>query len=162
MGHQKVAKPSRSDEVLDADQQLKISNQIRAQFDSLAPKRPTKPSRSEPDSTTDNPSAPVSTIHQNIPEFDKLRSLQSQSYGMYPVEGACTVTDEFVETHYYKELISIDKQHHTTGSGFIRVMKEGAEENGFNLELGNGLSHGNGNGAAFKSNPAKNDWIPSV
>lgn len=80
MGHQKVAKPSRSDEVLDADQQLKISNQIRAQFDSLAPKRPTKPSRSEPDSTTDNPSAPVSTIHQNIPEFDKLRSLQSQSY----------------------------------------------------------------------------------
>ncbi|XP_031251465.1 uncharacterized protein LOC116109381 [Pistacia vera] len=80
-GQPKVTKPSRSDEVLDADQQLRISYQIRAQFDSSAPKRPTKPNRSEPDlTTTDNPSTPVSTTHQNIPEFDKLRSLQSQSY----------------------------------------------------------------------------------
>ncbi|KAJ0097679.1 hypothetical protein Patl1_28601 [Pistacia atlantica] len=81
---------------------------------------------------------------------------------MYPIQGANMVPDEFVETHYYKELFSIDKQHHTTRSGFIRVMKEGGEENGFNLELRNGPSHGNGDRAAFKSNPATNDWIPSV
>ncbi|KAH0842018.1 hypothetical protein HID58_090560 [Brassica napus] len=36
-------KPSRSDEVSDPDQQIKNSNEIRAGFDSLAPKRPTKP-----------------------------------------------------------------------------------------------------------------------
>ena len=79
VGQWTMTKPSRSDEVLDANQQLQITNQIRAQFDSMVPKRPSKPSRSESDTTT-TPTSSLSEIEQdNIPELDKLRSLQSQS-----------------------------------------------------------------------------------
>lgn len=77
VGQWTVTKPSRSDEVLDADQQLKIADQIRAYFDSSDPKRPQKPNRSEPDVFTPNPLQ--STVNQDIPELEKLRSLQSQS-----------------------------------------------------------------------------------
>lgn len=73
-----VNKPSRSDEVLDEDQQLKIANHIRAQFDSITPKRPLKPNRSESDSST--PTPVDSIVDPNIPELDKFHSLQSQSH----------------------------------------------------------------------------------
>ncbi|KAH7566646.1 hypothetical protein ACOSP7_023229 [Xanthoceras sorbifolium] len=160
VGQWTATKPSRSDEVLDEDQQLMITNQIRSQFESLAPKRPTKPNRSEPDqSPASNPSKDVCTADQSIPELDRLRSLRSQSHVIYSGEGA-TVQDEFVETEYYKELVSIDKQHHTTGSGFIKIMKEGSEENVYDIQLGSG--HGGRDRPTFKSNPATNDWIPTT
>lgn len=73
-----VTKPSRSDEVLDADEQLRIANQIKAKFDSAAPKRPMKPNRSEPDFPT--PALSIVDQPYNIPELHKLRSLQSQSH----------------------------------------------------------------------------------
>lgn len=77
VGQWTVAKPSRSDDVLDADEQLRIATQIKAQFDSAAPKRPMKPNRSEPDS----PAPALSIVDPtNIPELDKLRTLQSQSH----------------------------------------------------------------------------------
>lgn len=47
-----------------------------------------------------------------------------------------------------------------TGSGFISVTKEGGDENGYDIQLGNG--GGDGPAFKFKSNPATNDWIPSV
>lgn len=75
-----VTKPSRSDEVLDADEQVKIANQVRAQIDSMAPKRPTKPNRSEPDSIATTNTNDQSAANGNTPELDKLRSLQSQSH----------------------------------------------------------------------------------
>lgn len=78
VGHWTVTKPSRSDEVLDTDQQLQIANQVRAQFDSIAPKRPAKPNRSESESDT-TPPKPVPSDADQIPELDRLRSLQSQS-----------------------------------------------------------------------------------
>ena len=78
-----VTKPSRSDEVLDADQQQQITNQVRAQFDSLAPKRPTKPNRSEPDLAITTSNLPPA-VDKSIPEVDKLRSLQSQSHVCIP------------------------------------------------------------------------------
>ena len=73
-------KPSRSDAVLDADEQLKIATQIRAQFDALAPKRPIKPNRSEPDPFAQHQHPVDSTLSvHTIPELDKFHSLQSQS-----------------------------------------------------------------------------------
>uniref|UniRef100_A0A6N2N161 Uncharacterized protein n=1 Tax=Salix viminalis TaxID=40686 RepID=A0A6N2N161_SALVM len=112
VGQWTMTKPSRSDDVLDADQQLQITNQTRAQSES---------------DTTPTPTSSLSNVEQNnIPELDKLRSLQSQSPVLLSVEGANLVQDEFVETQYYTELDSIDKQHHTTGSGFIKVV--GGEE----------------------------------
>lgn len=74
-----VAKPSRSDDVLDEDQQLMITNQIRAQFDSITPKRPLKPNRSEPDSSSPTPVHPI-VVETFIPELHKFDSLQSQSH----------------------------------------------------------------------------------
>jgi hypothetical protein len=79
VGQWTVTKPSRSDEVLDADQQLKIANEIRAQFESMAPKRPVKPNRSESDSSTPTPVESI-PLDQNIPELDKFRALQSKSH----------------------------------------------------------------------------------
>ncbi|XP_050375778.1 uncharacterized protein LOC126793331 [Argentina anserina] len=159
VGQWTVTKPSRSDQVLDADEQLRIANQIKAQFDSAAPKRPIKPNRSEPDS----PTPALSVVDQpNIPELHKLRTLQSQSHVIISDEGANTmVQDEFVDTQYYKELNSIDKQHHMTGTGFIRVERE--EEGSYDIQL-TGI-HGGSIGivpSGFRSNPATNDWIPKT
>ncbi|KAJ6419809.1 hypothetical protein OIU84_029852 [Salix udensis] len=161
VGQWTMTKPSRSDDVLDADQQLQITNQTRAQFDSMVPKRPSKPSRSESD-TTPTPTSSLSNVEQNnIPELDKLRSLQSQSPVLLSVEGANLVQDEFVETQYYTELDSIDKQHHTTGSGFIKVVGgEEDEKNGYGIQL-SGAAAGGRLVSCFKSNPATNDWTPS-
>ncbi|OWM82141.1 hypothetical protein CDL15_Pgr001715 [Punica granatum] len=153
-----AAKPSRSDEVVDAEQQLRMADQVRAQFDSIAPKRPAKPSRSESDSeqvTSDVGGG-------DIPELDKLRSLQSQSQiAISKVGGgAPVIADEFVETQYYTELCSIDRQHHTTGNGFINVERGGDEARyGIQLERGHGWG-GVYRRPEIRSNPAMNDWVP--
>ncbi|PON46377.1 maternal effect embryo arrest [Trema orientale] len=157
-----TTKPSRSDDVLDADQQLKFAQQIRAQFDSVAPKRPSKPNRSEPDLSS--PTAPVVDETLTIPELHKFQSLQSQSQVLISEEGAKRVEDEFVETQYYTQLGSIDKQHHTTGSGFIKVGREESEE----YEYGTVDLQGGDLGAVgtvpavLRSNPATNDWVPKM
>ncbi|KAK3412038.1 hypothetical protein EUGRSUZ_I00795 [Eucalyptus grandis] len=158
-----VTKPSRSDEVPDEEEQLKIANQVRAQFDSVAPKRPLKPSRSDPDSS----SSPVDTcgsFDHAIPELDKLRSLRSQSQEglFFAGSGSVDVQDEFVETQYYKELESIDKQHHATGSGFISPLGEGGQNGGYDFRCErDGFENGRDHKPAFRSNPATNDWVPS-
>ncbi|XP_027076659.1 uncharacterized protein [Coffea arabica] len=160
VGQPTVTKPSRSDEVVDADQQQQITNQVRAHFESLAPNRPTKPNRSESDSTSTPPiTSYVPDQHGfAVPELDKLISLQSQShatlFGTSPV-----VQEEFMETHYYEELDSVDKQHHKTGSGFIKVASE-INGNDYDLRLEN--NHGGIREVVFKTNPATNEWIPSL
>ncbi|CAI9110244.1 OLC1v1010237C2 [Oldenlandia corymbosa var. corymbosa] len=157
VGQPTVTKPSRSDEVLDEDQQIMITEQVRAQFDSLAPKRPAKPNRSESDSTTPPTSyAPDSDIP--VPELDKLKSLQSQSHTILS-GSVLEVQEEFVETEYYKKLDSIDKQHHTTGSGFIKVA---AGNDDYDLKLAGGNQALQNKEMVFKTNPATNDWIPSL
>ncbi|XP_057957858.1 uncharacterized protein LOC131150843 isoform X2 [Malania oleifera] len=161
-----VKKPSRSDEVVEAEKQLRIADQVRTHFNSVAPKRPAKPNRSESDPSNTSPD--VGTFDGDIPEFHKFQSLQSQSQcqAVISAEGGATVQEEFVETQYYKELDSVDKQHHTTGSGFIKVVKE-SSENGYDLHLqGGGRRREDGGRVAvvpcFRSNPATNDWIPAV
>ncbi|XP_030455836.1 uncharacterized protein LOC115676940 [Syzygium oleosum] len=158
-----VTKPSRSDKVPDPEEQLKIADQVRAQFDSLAPKRPLKPSRSEPDSSS-SPIDSSGSFEHDIPELDKFRSLQSQSpEGLFaPGPGSMDVQVEFVETQYYKELESIDKQHHATGSGFIRALEEGGQTGGYDIRCeSDGFANGRDRKPAIRSNPATNDWVPS-
>lgn len=155
-------KPGRSDEVLDADQQLRIADRVKTHFESVAPKRPPKPSRSESDSTRDLSSfAGGGSDDMTIPEFHKFQSLRSQSQDVISGKGGGDLWEEFVETEYYKKLDSIDKNHHTTGSGFIKV---GNEANGYDLRLKGGSDDDeSGRGIAdscFRSNPATNDWIP--
>ncbi|PSS21255.1 Eukaryotic peptide chain release factor GTP-binding subunit like [Actinidia chinensis var. chinensis] len=152
-------KPSRSDEVLDADEQARMADRVRAQFDSMAPKRPTKPNRSESDST------PTPLSEENtptIPEFQKFQSLQSQSQALFS-ETKIEQLEEFVETQYYKQLDSVDKQHHTTGSGFIKLSSSecGGGGEGNNLQLQNGYENGE-RVMVLRTNPATNDWIPNM
>ncbi|CAN6881348.1 unnamed protein product [Brassica oleracea var. botrytis] len=151
-------KPSRSDEVSDPDQQIKNSNEIRAGFDSLAPKRPTKPTRSEPAPLESFSTSDQTTDH---PEADKFQNLQSQTHGnILHGGGSAAVQDEFLETEYYTNLTSIDKQHHTTGSGFINVVKEDSGEEA--VPAAAALDDDGGEKAVYKSNPATNDWIPAA
>ncbi|KAI4327396.1 hypothetical protein L6164_019865 [Bauhinia variegata] len=153
---QTATKPSRSDEVLDADEQQRIADQIRAQFNSLAPKRPIKPDRSDPDASTSNPVGSIIDA-QNIPELDKFQSLQSQSDAILSAGSSKDVQDEFVETQYYEQLTSIDKHHHTTGTGFIKVGREGGEGE-YNIHFDACETKV----TFYKSNPATNDWVPNV
>ena len=69
-----VIKPSRSDEVVDPEEQLRITHEIKTRFESMAPKRPIKPNRSEPD-----PDAYLAyqTHSDPIPELQKLISFKS-------------------------------------------------------------------------------------
>ncbi|XP_052204248.1 uncharacterized protein LOC127809474 [Diospyros lotus] len=158
MGQLTAVKPSRSDEVLDANEQALITEQVKAKFDSMAPKRPAKPCRSEPESPS--PASYFSGANLPPPEFEKLRSLQSQSQGI--ISGSNTAADEFVETQYYQQLDSIDKQHHTTGSGFIKVAGGGAGDGyGLRVESG-GHENGDRREAVFRTNPATNDWVPAM
>ncbi|GAB4846938.1 hypothetical protein Ancab_025949 [Ancistrocladus abbreviatus] len=155
-----VNKPSRSDEVLGPDQQLKITEQVRAQIESMVPKRPIKPNRSEPDFAPPPSGTPF--VDGIIPELDKFRSLQSQSQAVFSTENGM-VQEDFTETQYYNLLESIDKQHHTTGTGFIKVVGEGAE-NGSHYEFPRTADNGgerNMGFSGYRSNPATNDWIPS-
>ncbi|XP_058778019.1 uncharacterized protein LOC131652229 isoform X1 [Vicia villosa] len=160
VGHLITTKPSRSDEVLDAYEQIRITNQIKAQFDALTPKRPIKPNRSEPE--TQDPVNLSTLSSHNIPELEKLQSLQSNSQGFSSSQGVVDGQDEFVETQYYKELLSINKQHHATGSGFIKAVREGGES-GYEIQLP--VSHvdvGETQIRGYKSNPATNDWVPNL
>ncbi|KAH0842019.1 hypothetical protein HID58_090561 [Brassica napus] len=74
--------------------------------------------------------------------------------------GSAAVQDEFLETEYYTNLTSIDKQHHTTGSGFINVVKEDSGEEA--VPAAAALDDDGGEKAVYKSNPATNDWIPAA
>ncbi|KAK3004712.1 hypothetical protein RJ639_018920, partial [Escallonia herrerae] len=108
-----VTKPNRSDKVLDPDHQLQIASQVRAHFDSLSPKRPIKPNRSDnSDHNSPHPNFDAS-IAVPLPEFDKFLSLQSQSQAVIPGANNAVEPDEYVQTQYYQQLDSIDKQHHT-------------------------------------------------
>ncbi|RIA04518.1 LOW QUALITY PROTEIN: hypothetical protein BRARA_K01211 [Brassica rapa] len=147
-------KPSRSDEVSDPDQQIKNSNEIRAGFDSLAPKRPTKPTRSEPAPLGSFSISDQTTDH---PEADKFQNLQSQTHGNILHEGdSSAIQEEFLETEYYTNLTSIDKKHHTTGSGFINVVKEDGGEETVQPPLHSTTEE------QRRSNPATNEWIPAA
>ncbi|KAG9440395.1 hypothetical protein H6P81_020560 [Aristolochia fimbriata] len=157
-----ATKPSRSDEVLDAEQQKKITEQVQLHFDSLAPKRPKKPNRSESTTVSDDGDRASFFSDEEIPEFHKFQSLESQNQAAILWEGksdpAC---EEFVETQYYQKLNSIDKQHHSTGSGFIKVAAESVGDGGessFRLQGVNGWRGRTVSG--MRSNPATNDWIP--
>ncbi|GAU26067.1 hypothetical protein TSUD_225300 [Trifolium subterraneum] len=157
VGQLTTTKPSRSDDVLDIEEQIRITNQIKAQFDAITPKRPIKPNRSEPETQQNDVDFNFSS-HNNIPELQKLQSLKSNSQILHSSEGLVDAQDEFVETQYYNKLLSIDKQHHATGSGFIKVVREGGED-GYEIQL---PARGEIQFRGYKSNPATNDWVPNL
>ena len=149
-----VRKPSRSDELNSIEEQLEAEQKIKDQFDAIAPERHTKPQRS------DYSNQYTDTFHYrssgaDIPEYTKFQELESHSDKFVYTDGGAT--EDFVETQYYKDLNTTDKQHHTTGTGFIKVEKSNSDAD-FRLRTEEkGFDH-----HTTKGNPATNDWIPSA
>ncbi|XP_042482104.1 uncharacterized protein LOC122062526 isoform X2 [Macadamia integrifolia] len=138
-------RPNRSDVHLSEEEEARIEEETRGYFDELAPKRHTKPQRSEYSSqytdTLDNSS-------DFIPELIKFQQLENDPQG--------SAGEEYVETEYYKDLNCVDKQHHTTGTGFIRT--ENTNGSCFKLALDTcSACH-----SSCRGNPATNDWIPAT
>ncbi|KAF3334101.1 hypothetical protein FCM35_KLT20705 [Carex littledalei] len=146
-------RPDRSDQSLPPEEAARIEAEVRDYFETVAPKRPSKPPRSDP---SDAHSYSIgSSDPDSIPELDKLRRLESDPQGLV-VDGG-EVAEEYVETGYYDGINCMDKQHHTTGTGFIKVEKpNGPAFDVQTISYTNCVNH-----ACYKSNPATNDWVPS-
>ncbi|OVA17692.1 hypothetical protein BVC80_1835g66 [Macleaya cordata] len=167
-------RPNRSDVHLSSEEEAKIERETREYFGALAPKRHSKPHRSDNNYSSSyhyiNSSFPLTSHHPNnnttttiiIPELVKFQDLESHHpqklvYNGNPQQQQ-VAEEEYMETEYYKDLNCIDKQHHTTGTGFIKVM-ENNNNNGSFFRLS---SPDPKVGCQFpcKGNPATNDWIP--
>ncbi|KAK7305336.1 hypothetical protein VNO77_43241 [Canavalia gladiata] len=145
-------RPNRSDVHLSAEAEASIEAKTREYFDEMAPKRHTKPQRSE--YSTQYMDAFSNGHNSSIPELQQFQLLQNDPQEKKLVYNGNEVTDEFVETEYYKDLNSVDKHHHTTGTGFIKVDKSGKN---FHIEPDNETDcH-----PSCKCNPATNDWVPA-
>ncbi|XP_076896783.1 uncharacterized protein LOC143549890 [Bidens hawaiensis] len=144
------SRPSRSDAHLSREAEAKIEGETRDYFDGVAPKRHTKPQRSEyaakyVDALNNDQDDAV------IPEYTEFQHLEQNTEKL--VYASHEASDEFVETEYYKDLNGVDKQHHTTGTGFIKV----DNGSGFNLVPESEHEHH----ASCKGNPATNEWTPA-
>ncbi|KAF5200178.1 maternal effect embryo arrest [Thalictrum thalictroides] len=149
-----MSRPNRSDVHVSLEEERKIEEKTREQFDAIAPKRHTKPQRS--DYSSDSSDAHRNFDRDvNIPELIKFQHLENDDPQKLNYNRS-DATEEYVETDYYDDLNGVDKQHHTTGTGFIGM--ETTNSNCFKLEADStGESH-----ASCKGNPATNDWIPSA
>ncbi|PKU71943.1 uncharacterized protein LOC110113461 isoform X1 [Dendrobium catenatum] len=148
-----MQRADRSDSHLPPEEEARREEDAREYFDGIAPKRHTKPSRSEYSTVYSDDL--LSSGRDSIPELDKLRNLEANQEKL--VCDGSEVEEEYVETEYYKDLNCVDKQHHTTGTGFIKMDK--SNRSSFNLtpDSTTSLDHVSGHG-----NPATNEWIPSA
>ncbi len=148
-------RPNRSDIHLSVEEEAIIEAETKQYFDGMAPKRHTKPQRSEYSSQYVDAFSNNNNSSHSIPEILEFQRLQNDPREKKLLYDGNQVTEEFVETEYYKDLNSVDKYHHTTGTGFINVEKSGKC---FHIEPDNdsGCHH------SSKCNPATNDWVPAT
>ncbi|XP_061374019.1 uncharacterized protein LOC133316296 [Gastrolobium bilobum] len=148
-------RPNRSDIHVSAEEEATTEEKTREYFDGVAPQRHTKPQRSDyssqyVDSFSNNINGQDSS---SIPEMLQFQRLENDPQEKLVYDGN-QVTEEFVETEYYKDLNKVDKHHHTTGTGFIEVEKSGKC---FHIEPDNDTDCHH----SSKGNPATNDWVPT-
>ncbi|XP_047308863.1 uncharacterized protein LOC124912310 [Impatiens glandulifera] len=141
-------RPNRSDIHISKEDEAKIEEETREYFNGLAPKRHTKPQRSEYSLQY------VDSTDGSIPELTVFQKLEHDDNQKLDYKGGEVSSEEFTETEYYKDLNSIDKQHHTTGKGFIKT----DNCNCFSLtpDPVTITCH-----PSCRGNPATNDWIPA-
>jgi len=150
-----IQKPSRSDEILEAQQQLQIAEQIKSHFESLAPKRHRKPLRSE--SADDYLDVQDDLCDDIPPEFQKYQELKSRYGSLFVSKNGERLPEEFVETDYYNDLNAIDKVHCPPGEAFIKLDCNG----GSYFRLAYQEDTGVVERIPVRSNPATNDWFPA-
>nr|PNR49719.1 hypothetical protein PHYPA_011615 [Physcomitrium patens] len=146
-------KPNRSEEIGTPEEQGQRAQEVRAYLDANAPRRPLKPSRSDAADML----AQVESNHTVVsdpPEQKKF--LQLLANGV-PLEmlGNAEVDEDYTESEYYQYKSAIDKAHHTTGSGFIKIEKT---PQGFHLSTNPQSYHTREH---HRCNPAMNDWEPA-
>ncbi|KAI9109149.1 hypothetical protein K1719_019772 [Acacia pycnantha] len=146
-------RPNRSDVHVTVEEEAQTEAETRQYFDGVAPKRHTKPHRS--DYSEKYVDALTGDADEAIPEMLRFQRLENPPNSQNLAFNGNKVTEEFVETEYYKDLNSVDKQHHTTGTGFIKM--ENAD-NSFHLDPDTDTAHH----PSGKGNPATNDWIPAA
>ncbi|KAF7816057.1 uncharacterized protein G2W53_030026 [Senna tora] len=146
-------RPNRSDIHLSVEEEAQMEAKTREYFDGVAPKRHTKPQRS--DYSSQYVDAFAGDHGASIPEMRQFQRLENDPRPQKLDYNGNQVTEEFVETEYYKDLNSVDKQHHTTGTGFIKMEQSGKC---FHIEPDNDTSCHH----SCKCNPATNDWIPTA
>ncbi|GMY10959.1 suppressor of Mek1-like isoform X1 [Fagus crenata] len=148
-------RPNRSDIHLTLEEEAKLEAKTREFFDESAPKRHTKPQRSEYSSQYVDALSPSNNNNNedSIPELLQFQRLENDPQKL--IYNGSEVTEEFVETEYYKDLNCVDKKHHTTGTGFIKM--EDTNDQCFHLAPDSDTScH-----TSCQCNPATNDWIPA-
>ncbi|KAJ4756947.1 Maternal effect embryo arrest 59 [Rhynchospora pubera] len=163
-----MGRPSRSDEHPAPEEEARIESETRDYFDEMAPKRHTKPSRSDPSSLYADTAGAASDAP--IPEHSKFQYLEAHSQKILCEHcNGSKLAEEYVETEYYDDLNCMDKQHHTTGSGFIKMKEQHSNScsNGTcfgiaaNSDVKTNTFH-HASTCSSSSNPATNDWIPSA
>jgi hypothetical protein len=148
-----AGKPNRSEEQGTLEEREQHAQKVRAYLDATAPKRQLKPSRS------DAAEMLSSMAHENTgsdpPEHAKYLQLVANGVPL-ETQGSGAVSEDYTESEYYQYMAAIDKSHHTTGSGFIKVDKvpEGFHLSDHPLDSGALRKHHSGN-------PAMNDWEPA-
>jgi hypothetical protein len=75
LAYQMARRPDRSDQSLPPEEAARIEVETREYFEKSAPKRPSKPPRSDPSDVHSD--SVTSSDPDTIPELDKLRRLES-------------------------------------------------------------------------------------
>ncbi|KAJ9146755.1 hypothetical protein P3X46_028985 [Hevea brasiliensis] len=148
-------RPHRSDIHLSAEEEAKIQEETKEYFDGLAAKRHSKPQRSEFSAQYVDAFPFTNSLPSSIPELVEFQRLENDPQKLV-CNGNGQVGEDFVETEYYKDLNCIDKKHHTTGTGFIKM--ENINGKSFSLAPDPvSCCH-----ASCRGNPATNEWIPAA
>ncbi|CAM0955260.1 unnamed protein product [Alopecurus aequalis] len=150
-----TTRPARSDPHLPPEEAARVEAQVRGYFDSVAPRRPAKPPRSDPSDA--GAGGAEAAAGDDLPELRKLRDLEANPQKLV-LDGGDADGEEYAETQYYHGINCIDKQHHTTGTGFIKVERPNTNGSSLNLTT---VAYSSNNVVRRMSNPATNDWIPS-
>ncbi|KAJ1297819.1 hypothetical protein BS78_01G406500 [Paspalum vaginatum] len=151
-----MSRPNRSDAHLSPEDAATREAEVRGYFDDAAPKRHSKPSRSEHSAVYTDALVPDAGGNSH-PELDRFQELEVHTERLVLVYEGGKAGEEFVETEYYKDLGDVGKQHHTTGTGFIKMDK--AQGASFKLAEDPDATERH---ASCKGNPATNEWIPSA
>lgn len=157
-GGAKVEKPSRSEELISAEEQERRTAAVRKKLEALLPKRTLKPSRSEVDELLSTPlESEARPFSSDPPELLRFEELEASSEKL-PLDGPAVIVveDEYVDTKYYDDFVPKDVVHYTTGAAFIKL--DPPETPPFHLSddqaLPGELIHHGGN-------PATNEWVPA-
>ncbi|XP_073038051.1 uncharacterized protein [Primulina eburnea] len=148
-------KPNRSEVRLSGEAAAQVEAATRDYFDRLAPKRPTKPQRSEHDTNHADASF-SSSVNDSIPELLQFQLLEEDTQKLPVYCDNKADDEEFTETEYYRDLNCVDKNHHTTGTGFIKA--DDTKGKCFSLTPNSSVAEHHD---SCRGNPATNDWIPA-